>query len=121
MKYLITGGCGFLGSNLALKVLKRGEDLVVFDSLYRVGSSKNLDWLRKQGEFKFVYGDIRNREDIERVIQEEKPDVVFHLAGQVAMTTSIQNPRLDFEANALGTFNLLEAVRRFSPESIIIY
>ena len=121
MRYLITGGCGFLGSNLALKVLKRGEDLVVFDSLYRVGSSKNLDWLRKQGEFKFVYGDIRNREDIERVIQEEKPDVVFHLAGQVAMTTSIQNPRLDFEANALGTFNLLEAVRRFSPESIIIY
>jgi len=121
MKYLITGGCGFLGSNLALKVLKRGEDLVVFDSLYRVGSSKNLDWLKSQGEFKFVYGDIRNREDIERVIQEEKPDVVFHLAGQVAMTTSIQNPRLDFEANALGTFNLLEAVRRFSPESIIIY
>jgi len=121
MKYLITGGCGFLGSNLALKVLKRGEDLVVFDSLYRVGSNKNLDWLRKQGEFKFVYGDIRNREDIERVIQEEKPDVVFHLAGQVAMTTSIQNPRLDFEVNALGTFNLLEAVRRFSPESITIY
>jgi CDP-paratose 2-epimerase len=121
MKYLITGGCGFLGSNLAFEVIKRGEDLVVFDNLYRVGSNKNLDWLKSQGEFKFVYGDIRNREDTERIILEEKPGVIFHLAGQVAMTTSLQNPRLDFEVNALGTFNLLEAVRRFSPENIIIY
>lgn len=121
MKYLVTGGCGFLGSNLASEVLKMGKELVVFDSLYRLGSNANVDWLRGQGTFKFVHGDIRNREDIERVISEERPDAIFHLAGQVAMTTSLQNPRLDFEVNALGTFNLLEAVRKWSPESVVAY
>jgi len=121
MKYLITGGCGFLGSNLASDVLNRGDDLVVFDNLSRLGSNKNLDWLRTQGDFQFIYGDIRNREDIEKIVKESKPDVIFHCAGQVAMTTSIKNPRLDFEVNALGTFNLLEAVRNYSPESIIVY
>ncbi|MBK3333200.1 NAD-dependent epimerase/dehydratase family protein [Persephonella atlantica] len=121
MKYLITGGCGFLGSNLASEVLKRNEEVIVFDNLYRIGSFSNLEWLKTQGSFSFVHGDIRNREDIEKTIKEEKPDVIFHLAGQVAMTTSIQNPRLDFEINALGTFNLLDAVRKFSPESIVIY
>lgn len=121
MKYLITGGCGFLGSNLASEVLRKGEELLIFDNLYRIGSYENLEWLKQQGDFKFVHGDIRNREDIEKIIKEEKPDVIFHLAGQVAMTTSIENPRLDFEVNALGTFNLLDAVRKYSPESIIIY
>ncbi|WP_457623732.1 GDP-mannose 4,6-dehydratase [Persephonella sp.] len=121
MKYLITGGCGFLGSNLATEVLGRNEELIIFDNLYRVGSYKNLEWLKTKGNFKFVHGDIRNREDIESVIKQEKPDIIFHLAGQVAMTTSIQNPRLDFEVNALGTFNLLDSVRKFSPESIVIY
>ncbi|WP_022854415.1 GDP-mannose 4,6-dehydratase [Thermodesulfatator atlanticus] len=121
MKYLITGGCGFLGSNLASEVLRKREELIIFDNLYRIGSYENLEWLKQQGDFRFVHGDIRNREDIEKVIKEEKPDVIFHLAGQVAMTTSIENPRLDFEVNALGTFNLLDAVRKYSPESIIIY
>uniref|UniRef100_A0A7V0Z6S6 SDR family NAD(P)-dependent oxidoreductase n=1 Tax=candidate division WOR-3 bacterium TaxID=2052148 RepID=A0A7V0Z6S6_UNCW3 len=121
MKYLITGGCGFLGSNLASEVLKRGDDLVVFDNLSRLGSYKNLDWLRNQGDFQFIHGDIRNREDIEKIVKESKPEVIFHCAGQVAMTTSVKNPRLDFEVNALGTFNLLEAVRNYSPESIIVY
>jgi len=121
MKYLITGGCGFLGSNLASEVLNRGKELIIFDNLYRVGSYENLKWLQKQGDFKFIHGDIRNREDIETVVKEEKPDVIFHLAGQVAMTTSIKNPRLDFEVNALGTFNLLDAVRKYSLESIVIY
>ncbi len=121
MKYFITGSCGFLGSNLASEVLRRGEELIISDNLYRIGSYKNLEWLKQQGDFRFVHGDIRNREDIEKIIKEEKPDVIFHLAGQVAMTTSIENPRLDFEVNALGTFNLLDAVRKFSPESIVIY
>jgi len=121
MKYLITGGCGFLGSNLASEVLKKGEELIIFDNLYRIGSYKNLEWLRQQGDFRFIHGDIRNREDIEKVIKEDKPNVIFHLAGQVAMTTSIKNPRLDFEVNGLGTFNLLDTVRKFSPESIVIY
>ena len=121
MRYLITGGCGFVGSNLAAEVLKRGEELFVFDNLTRFGSSLNLDWLKKQGEFKYYPFDIRNNNDIETVIKEVKPDVIFHLAGQVAMTTSIQNPRLDFETNTIGTHNLLEAVRKYSAQSIILY
>lgn len=121
MRYLITGGCGFVGSNLAAEVLKRGEELFVFDNLFRFGSGQNLQWLRKQGDFKYYPFDIRNYNDVETVVKEVKPDVVFHLAGQVAMTTSLQNPRLDFETNTLGTHNLLEAVRKYSPESMILY
>ncbi len=121
MKYLINGGCGFLGANLAQAVLQRGDELVIFDNLSRVGSEKNLAWLLGLGKFKFVNGDIRNQNDVERIIKAEKPEVIFHLAGQVAMTTSIENPRKDFEINAGGTFNLLDAVRQFSPESVVIY
>ena len=121
MKYLITGGCGFIGSNLAAEVLKRGEELVVFDNLFRFGSSSNLDWLRLKGDFKYYPFDIRNANDVETVIRTEKPDVVFHLAGQVAMTTSIANPRMDFEINALGTFNLLESIRKYAPDAQILY
>lgn len=121
MKYLITGGCGFIGSNLAAEVLKKGEGLFIFDNLFRSGSSRNLRWLKKLGEFKYYPFDIRNYNDIETVIKDIKPDVIFHLAGQVAMTTSIENPRLDFETNTVGTHNLLEVVRKYSPESIILY
>lgn len=121
MKYLVTGGCGFIGSNLAAEVLKRGEDLVVFDNLFRFGSNSNLEWLKTKGKFKYYPFDIRNLNDIETVIKDEKPDVVFHLAGQVAMTTSISNPRLDFEINAMGTFNLLDSIRKYSPNTMVLY
>jgi len=121
MKYLITGGCGFIGSNLAAEVLKRGEELIVFDNLFRFGSSQNLEWLKKHGEFKYYPYDIRNNNDVETVVKEVKPDYVFHLAGQVAMTSSIANPRLDFEVNAMGTFNLLDAIRKYSPETVVLY
>lgn len=121
MKLLITGGCGFLGSNLAAYALSQGIDLCVFDSLYRYGSQSNLQWLRELGRFDFVHGDIRNPNDVHRVIARVKPDAIFHLAGQVAMTTSIIDPRMDFEVNALGTLNLLEAVREKAPEAVIIY
>ena len=121
MKLLITGGCGFLGSNLASDALARGDELVVFDSLYRNGSRENLTWLQTQGKFTFEHGDIRNQNDITRVIQSFKPDAIFHLAGQVAMTTSIANPRMDFEVNVMGTHNLLESVRQHAPESVVVY
>jgi CDP-paratose 2-epimerase len=121
MRYLITGGCGFIGSNLAAEVLKRGEELFVFDNLFRHGSSANLEWLKGQGDFKYYPYDIRNFNDVETVIKEVQPDYIFHLSGQVAMTTSIANPRLDFEVNALGTFNLLDAVRKYSPHSVVLY
>jgi CDP-paratose 2-epimerase len=121
MKLLITGGCGFLGSNLAADAISRGDELVVFDNLYRNGSRENLPWLQSQGKFTFEHGDIRNQNDITRVIQIFKPDAIFHLAGQVAMTTSIANPRMDFEVNVMGTHNLLEAVRLYAPNSTVVY
>lgn len=121
MKLLITGGCGFLGSNLAVHALQRGDELVVFDNLYRNGSLQNLHWLNEQGSFRFVHGDIRNFNDVQRIIAEFCPDAIFHLAGQVAMTTSIANPRMDFEVNAMGSHNLLEAVRLHAPEAAVLY
>lgn len=121
MKCLITGGCGFLGSNLASEVLKKDDELVIFDNLYRYGSYKNLQWLKKKRKFEFFHGDIRNWNDVVKAVKSSKADLIFHLAGQVAMTTSLRNPRMDFEINALGSHNLLESVRKFSPESTVIY
>jgi CDP-paratose 2-epimerase len=121
MKYLITGGCGFLGSNISSEILKQGDELIIFDSLYRPGSYQNKEWLEAQGTFIFIHGDIRSANDVERTIKTHKPDVIYHLAGQVAMTASIEDPRMDFEVNVGGSFNLLNAVRLYSPESAIIY
>ena len=121
MKLLITGGCGFLGSNLAAGALERGDELMLFDNLYRSGSLENLEWLKNQGSFEFQRGDIRNANDIAQVINSFRPDLIFHLAGQVAMTTSIADPRMDFEVNVMGSHNLLEAVRVFAPMATIVY
>ena len=121
MKYLITGGCGFLGTNLALEVLRRGDELTVFDNLSRGGTTENLLWLREQGPFTFVHGDIRQYQDVERAVRQMTPDVIFHLAGQVAMTTSIADPYLDFSTNVNGGLNVLEAVRRFAPQTVVTY
>jgi CDP-paratose 2-epimerase len=122
MKLLITGGCGFLGSNLAQHALSLGLELCVFDNLSRLGSQQNLLWLRESGKpFTFVHGDIRNANDVSRAVEAFKPEMVFHLAGQVAMTTSIANPRMDFEVNALGTLNVLEAIRQHAPQAGVIY
>ena len=121
MKLLVTGGCGFLGSNLAAHAIARGDELVVFDSLHRMGASDNLRWLRSLGQFRHVHGDIRNANDVDRLIREFRPDAVFHLAGQVAMTASISDTRRDFEVNALGTFNVLESVRDHCPGAAVLY
>jgi CDP-paratose 2-epimerase len=121
MKLLITGGCGFLGSNLASHALSLGMDVCVFDNLHRHGSHKNLQWLRANANFEFFRGDVRNFNEVNQVISRMRPETVFHLAGQVAMTTSVSNPRADFEVNALGTLNVLEAVRAQAPNSVIIY
>lgn len=121
MKLLITGGCGFLGSNLVRHAIEEGFEIVVFDNLYREGSLQNLTWLRDQGTFRYVHGDIRNQNDITRLVQDFQPEAIFHLAGQVAMTTSIANPRMDLEVNVMGTHNLLEAVRLYAPEAAVLY
>lgn len=121
MKLLITGGCGFLGSNLAAHAIENSWDVTVFDNLYREGSRDNLKWLQAKGKFTHIHGDIRNQNDITRTVQELKPDTIFHLAGQVAMTTSIANPRMDFEINVMGSHNLLEAVRLHAPDAALLY
>lgn len=121
MKYLITGGFGFLGTNLAENILQNGHELIIIDNFSRLGSRQNAEWLGKLSFFRHKEIDIRNYDDVANVIDQTRPDIIFHLAGQVAMTTSIQNPRLDFEINTLGTLNVLEAVRLLSPETGVIY
>lgn len=121
MKYLITGGCGFAGTNLSSEVIKRGEELVIIDNFYRHGSYENYNWLKGKGNFKFYHCDIRDKLNVEKIIKEVKPEVIFHLAGQVAMTTSIKDPFMDFEINAMGSLNVLEAVRRNSIDCMVIY
>lgn len=121
--YLITGGLGFLGTNIASFILQNSTDsLVVFDNFYREGSEQNLAFLKSINDnFVFCYGDIRNINDIEEVVKKYQPDIVYHLAGQVAMTSSIINPRYDFEVNALGSFNLLDSIRKYKSDAIVIY
>lgn len=121
MKYLITGGCGFLGSNIAVEIIKQGDELLIYDNLSRIGGDKNLEWLKSLGKFEFIKGNTKYFEDISKVIKNFQPNVIYHLAGQVAMTTSISNPRLDFETNVLGSFNVLESVRQYSPDTIVVY
>ena len=121
MNILITGGCGFIGCNAAKRFVDRGDRLTVLDDLSRPGADQNLAWLRGQGQFEFVRGDICDAALVGRVVREGRFDAVLHLAGQVAVTTSVVNPRRDFEINALGTLNLLEAVREHSRGSVLIY
>lgn len=121
MKILINGGCGFLGSNLAAYGITHGYDVTVLDNLSRFGSAKNLEWLQSLGEFQFIHADTRNKNDVETVIREGQYDGIFHLAGQVAMTTSIANPYKDFEINTMGTVNVLDSVRKYSPHTAVFY
>ncbi len=121
MKILINGGCGFLGSNLASYGIKNAYDITVFDNLSRRGSSKNLEWLKTLGNFTFVHGDTRNKNDVETLVKNNHFDAVFHLAGQVAMTTSIENPYKDFEINTMGAVNLLDSLRKYSPDTAVFF
>jgi CDP-paratose 2-epimerase len=122
MKTIITGGAGFIGSNAASRFLKRGHRVVVIDNLCRDGVQKNLEWLRPQGTLEFIRADVRDAAEIARVFREHRDaDQVLHLAGQVAVTTSVTNPREDFDVNALGTFNVLEAMRLADMTAPVLY
>jgi CDP-paratose 2-epimerase len=128
-KWLITGGCGFVGSNLAASLLEDGHEVVAFDNLSRLGSAENLAWLRERagrsgaGRFTFVQGDTRSRTDVDDAFERHAAgaSAVAHVAGQVAMTTSIERPRHDFEVNALGALNVLEAIRRGCPGAAVLF
>ena len=121
MKVIITGGCGFLGSNVASDLLSKDVSLLVLDNLCREGSANNLEWLKTKGDFIFEKCDVRDYQKCISIFKYFRPDVIFHFAGQVAMTTSILNPKDDFEINTLGTINLLEACRLVSPNCFFIY
>jgi CDP-paratose 2-epimerase len=119
---LITGGCGFIGVNASEYYLKKGYSVISLDNLSRTGSEKNLEWLKTlKGKFAFEKLDIRNFNSLIKVFKKYKPDLILHLAGQTTVTESIKNPREDFEMNAIGTFNVLEAMRIYSPKSSLIY
>jgi CDP-paratose 2-epimerase len=120
--YLITGGAGFIGSNYVNRLLERRERVTVYDNLSRAGAKINLDWLRSSfGEtsFELVRGDIKD--DLRLAAAAREVDVIVHLAGQVAVTTSVMDPRQDFEDNALGTFNVLEAARQAKRNPAVLY
>jgi CDP-paratose 2-epimerase len=125
-KFLITGGAGFVGSHLAARLLQQRAHVVALDNLSRVGSAQNVGWLRglqpkSESTFEFVEADVRDAACVNEVVGEHRPDAVFHLAGQVAMTTSVADPRADFETNVAGTIHVLEAVRLHAPESVVVY
>jgi CDP-paratose 2-epimerase len=121
-KVLVTGGAGFVGSNLVYSLLKDGYGVTVLDSLARRGSEQNLAWLRSQnfdGALRFMHGDVRDSGNAATAARDA--DVIYHLAGQVAVTTSVDDPRTDFEVNALGTLNVLEGARLSGRKPIFVF
>ncbi|MBI2976529.1 MAG: GDP-mannose 4,6-dehydratase [Chloroflexi bacterium] len=116
---LITGGAGFIGCNWAARLMRGGHPVTVFDNLSRQGTPANLEWLKTQGPVNFVRGDVRDAAALAEAAKGQQ--AVYHLAAQVAVTTSVVNPREDFEVNALGTFNALEAARASGTQPVVVY
>jgi len=118
---LVTGGAGFIGSNLADRFASEGHDVLVYDALARPGVDRNLEWLRKKHPSKIsaVIGDIRDETAVADAAGEAQ--AVFHMAAQVAVTTSLVDPREDFEINIRGTLNLLDALRQRNGQVPLIF
>ena len=118
MKILITGGCGFVGSNLALK-LDPEHEIHSLDNFSKSESKLNEGLLQKR-DIPVVKGSISDKEFVDDLIKDLKPDCVIHLAAQVAMTDSIEDPQNDFNINFVGTFNLINAINNFSKQTKFI-
>jgi CDP-paratose 2-epimerase len=118
---LVTGGCGFLGSNLAAELAMRGRNVVVADNLSRAGARENAEWLtaRHGNRVAIEVADVREEAAVRRLVSEAA--AVMHLAGQVTVTTSLIDPVQDFEVNVRGTLNVLEALRRHNPGAPMIF
>jgi CDP-paratose 2-epimerase len=118
---LITGGCGFIGCNLANTLAARGRSVVVLDSFARAGAQENRDWLIAQhgNRIEIETGDVRDADRVDALVA--RAGAVLHLAGQVAVTTSLENPKEDFAVNAGGTLNVLEAARRHNPRAPVLF
>ena len=118
---LITGGAGFIGSNASRHFADRGWSVTILDSMSRTGTEKNIQWLRSCDNIRLIKHDIRDHLAVEELLDQEKPAVVLHLAAQVAVTTSVLDPKEDFLINASATLNLLESVREKTPETFVIF
>ncbi len=119
LRVLVTGGCGFLGTNLVEALRARQDEVVVLDNLARRGSERNRDWLTSLGGIEIVDGDVRDEDVVTAAV--EGCQALVHLAGQVAVTTSVEDPRTDFEVNARGSLNVLEAARRSPASPCLLY
>ena len=119
---VITGGAGFIGINYAAHLLSRGDKVIIFDNLSRAGTPRNIEWLKKtfgESSFELIVGDVRDENQIKTAV---KPaDLILHLAAQVAVTRSVIDPRTDFDINALGTLNVLEAARQSAKQPPVLY
>lgn len=124
MRVFITGGAGFIGCNLAAHHARQGHPVTIFDNLSRPRTEHNLHWLQAQFDTRtltFIRGDVRDYAALEAAVRAAQPDLIVHLAAQVAVTTSVKDPRVDFEINALGTFNVLEAARAQPKPPAVFY
>ena len=120
MKILITGGLGFIGINAAQK-LSEDNQIFILDNLSRKGNIENYNKISKNSNVSIHVKDIRNYHDLSLLFEKIQPDVILHLAGQVAVTSSVNNPREDFEINLIGTFNILECIRLYCPKCILLF
>src|SRR3954468_6945760 len=125
---LITGGAGFIATNVADRLLRDGWRVRLFDNLSRAGVEQNVRWLRgvhrpaeraADSPVELIVGDVRDRAAVRRAV--DGVSRVFHFAAQVAVTTSLTDPLLDFEINARGTLNLLEAIRSLESRPSLLF
>ena len=121
MRWLVTGGAGFIGTNLATHLTESGDEVVILDDLSRGGSELNAAFLEDRFGLTPNRVDVSDRGQLEAYLSEQDPfDAIAHLAGQVSFLASLEDPRRDFEVNALGTLNILEHVRLRSPETVVM-
>jgi CDP-paratose 2-epimerase len=118
---VVTGGAGFLGTNIAQALVQRGDDVLIFDDLSRLHVRENVSWLQQHhgNRISMRVADVRDEEAVAEAIRGAR--AVIHLAAQVAVTTSVDDPITDFEVNARGTLNVLEAVRRHAPNAPLLF
>ncbi|HEX4739293.1 MAG TPA: SDR family NAD(P)-dependent oxidoreductase [Allosphingosinicella sp.] len=118
---LVTGGAGFIGCNIANALAGQGHDVLVYDALSRPGVERNLAWLKERhGEqIQSIIADVRDEDELARAAREAK--AVFHMSAQVAVTTSLVDPREDFDINVRGTLHLLDAIRTRNPDAPVIF
>jgi CDP-paratose 2-epimerase len=118
---LITGGAGFIGTNLALRLMSLGQRVIIYDNLSRAGVEHNLQWMKRHfaDQMQVILADVRDRHALSQAV--DAAGQVFHFAAQVAVTTSVETPMRDFEVNAAGTLNLLESIRTSTHKPPLVF